>query len=295
MDAISVAARRGDAVESRHRVHAVAVRDGTVVRAAGDAQLSTFFRSSAKPLQALALARAYDDLDDDELAIACASHESEPRQLEAVRKLLARAGATEDALECGPQPERGTQKIRHNCSGKHAGFLAVCRARRWPVEGYRLPGHPLQRELLDDLSGAVGALAAQILVATDGCGVPTFALALEQMAGAFARIAELDSGPRVLEAMRARPELIGGEGVIDTVLMGALPGWVAKRGAEGLLCALGPDGTALAAKVEDGAGRALRPAIRAFLAALGHDPGADFARAPIRNSRLEVVGGVTVE
>ncbi len=294
MSELSVAVRRGATVESRHTVHAVAVREGVTLESAGDGRLRSFFRSSAKPLQALPLAREFLDLADDELAIACASHQAEPQQLEAVRKLLDRAEATEDQLECGPQPERGPQKIRHNCSGKHAGFLAVCRARGWPTEGYRLPGHPLQLELLDELAFAAGTATDDVAIAVDGCGVVTFALTLEQMARAFSRLDQLSAGARVRAAMTARPELVGGQGADDTALMNALPGWIAKRGAEGMLCAAGPDGTAIAAKVADGSPRALRPALASFLARFGHELGDDFAHVPIANSRGEIVGEVTL-
>ena len=107
------------------------------------------------------------ELDDDELAIACASHQAEPAQLDAVRKLLARAGATADDLECGPQPGRPDGRLGHNCSGKHAGLLAACRANGWPFAGYRLPGHPVQER--------IRALLGEGECAVDGCGIPTCA------------------------------------------------------------------------------------------------------------------------
>src|SRR5581483_4327247 len=124
---IVVEVRRNGVVEAVHRVHAVAVRDGTVVAEAGDAGLTCFMRSSSKPLQALPLARARDDLTDDELAIACASHVALPEQLAAARALLAKAPATETDLELGLEEGRPPEKIFHNCSGKHAGMLALCR------------------------------------------------------------------------------------------------------------------------------------------------------------------------
>ena len=137
MDAIRVSVARGGTVEARHHVHGVAVRDGRVVEAAGSPDLVCFLRSSAKPIQALPLARARPDLDDTEIAIACASHRAEPAQIAAVRSLLAKAPATEDDLECGEQEGRPPGAIHHNCSGKHAGFLTVCRARGWETAGYR--------------------------------------------------------------------------------------------------------------------------------------------------------------
>jgi len=295
VEAISVAVRRGGAVESRHRVHAVAVRDGEVEAAAGDPALLTFFRSSAKPLQALPLACARNDLDAQDLAIACASHQGQPEQVEAVRRLLQKAPATENDLECGFDEGRPRERIYHNCSGKHAGFLALCRARSWEPSGYRLAEHPLQQELAAELASAAGLPADEIPTATDGCGVVTYALPLEAMARAFARLAELEGGADVVAAMQAHPELVGGQGATDTDLMRALPGWTAKRGGEALLCAVSPDGLGIAAKVEDGNPRALRPTLARFLAALGVAIGEDFARVDVINSRGERVGEVVAE
>jgi L-asparaginase II len=295
VQAISVAVRRGGAVESRHRVHAVAVRDGAVVESAGDPGLVTFFRSSAKPLQALPLARTRDDLDQRDLAIACASHRAEPVQLEAVRGLLAKAPAEEEELECGFDEGRPRGRIYHNCSGKHAGFLALCRARGWESAGYRLAHHPLQQELAAEISLAVGVASDQIPTGTDGCGVVTYALPLEAMALAFARLPSLERGDVIVAAMQAHPDLVGGQGSADTDLMRALPGWTAKRGGEALLCAVSPDGLAVAAKIEDGNPRALRAALERFLGALGVSVGEDFARVQVLNSRGEEVGEVVAE
>jgi L-asparaginase II len=295
LQAISVAVRRGGAVESRHRVHAVALRDGEIVAEAGDAQLRTYFRSSAKPLQALPLARARADLDGPELAIAAASHQAEPAQLEAVRSLLAKAPAGEADLECGAPGSDPAERVRHNCSGKHAGFLAVCRARSWEIEGYRLPAHPLQRELAGEICAVAGLMPDGVPTGTDGCGIPTFALTLTAMAKSFAALEGLEGGAPVAAAMRAHPELVGGQGATDTGLMRALPGWTAKRGGEGLMCAVSPDGLALAAKVEDGNLRALPPALAQLLDALGIELGEEFRRVELRNSRDEVIGEVTAE
>ena len=264
-DALTVVVRRGDVVEAVHRVHVVASDE-----VHGNAALVCLLRSSAKPIQAIPLVEAYDDLDDDELAIACASHQAEPAQLDAVRKLLARAGATADDLEHGTQPGRPEGTLGHNCSGKHAGMLAACRANGWPFEGYGLPQHPLQRRIHELVGG--------VEYATDGCGVPTFATTLAEAASLFERVP-----PRIRAAMQARPELVGGEGADDTDLMHARPGLIAKRGAEALFCADG-----LAVKVEDGSTRAIRPVLGVVL---GID---EFRRIPVTNSRREIVGEITV-
>ena len=268
MDAIRVTVRRGDAVEAVHQVHA-ASSDGQRI---GE-DVVCHWRSSMKPLQAVPLVEGYDDLAVEEVAIACASHQAEPAQLAAVRMLLARAGASPDELENGLQAGRPDGKVGHNCSGKHAGMLAACRANGWPLHPYRDPAHPLQERIAEVVGqGAIGV---------DGCGVPTYATALSHMAERFTTMPE-----QIVEAMRARPELIGGSGADDTDFMHALPGWVAKRGAEGLFTALSPDGVGWAFKVEDGATRALRPAIGQVL---GIDA---FRTVEVRNSLDEVVGRV---
>jgi L-asparaginase II len=289
-DPITVAVRRGETVESRHRVHAVAVQDGTVVAEAGDGGLVTFMRSSAKPIQALPLTRALPELDEKELAIACASHQALPEQLEAVRALLARAPAGEDELECGPEGDPPSP-LNHNCSGKHAGMLALCRAHGWDSRGYRLPNHPCQHAMLAEVARAADLEEDELETAIDGCGVVTFALPLERMALAFARLERLDGGDRVAAAMRAHPGLIRGPGGVDTTLMRAHEGWIAKGGAEGLICAAGPRGLGVALKIEDGGSRGLGPALAAFLARLGY-PVERLELAPVRNSRGEEVGEI---
>jgi L-asparaginase II len=264
---------RGGVVEAVHRVHAVAVQDGAVIAEAGDPQLVAFMRSSSKPLQALPLTRVRDDLDSRDLAIASASHLADDAQLAAVRGLLAKAPATEDDLECGPEG-KPPSRLNHNCSGKHAGMLALCHAQGWPTEGYRLPGHPVQQ--------AMRAVHA----------VVTFALPLERMAHAFARFEQLDGAARIADAMREHPELIRGPRATDTRLMQTLPGWIAKGGAEGLLCAAG-HGVGVALKSTDGNSRALGPAAAAFFARLDLDLGA-LAVTPLENSRKERVGEIRI-
>ena len=291
MDPIVVEARRNGIVEARHVVHAVAVRDGAVVAEAGDAGLTCFLRSSSKPIQALPLARARDDLDDRDLAIASASHRATPDQVAAVRALLAKAPADEADLELGLQEGRPPERIYNNCSGKHAGMLALCRAHGWPTAGYRLPEHPVQRASRDAHAEAAGVEASELPTAPDGCGVVTFAMPLERMAHAYARFEHLPEGGRVARAMRAHPELVGGPDGADFDLMRAAPGWFAKGGAEGLLCAADGDHLGIALKSEDGSSRPLEPALATFLGPLGIDL-ADLAVTPIRNSRNEVVGEV---
>ena len=290
---LRVAVRRGSFLECVHEVHAVAVRDRTIVASAGDPSLVASLRSAAKPLQALPVARAYPELGTEELAIASASHYGTPLHVEAVRSLLAKTGGREDELDCGLQPGRPPDSIFDNCSGKHAGMLATCRAHGWAVEGYRHPDHPLQRLLLEEVAAAADLEPDEIGTGIDGCGVVAFAVPLERAALAFARLERLDGGARIAGAMRAHPELVGGEGATDTELMQAHPGTVAKGGAEGLLCAVLPDGTGIALKVADGNSRALRPALAAFAPTLGLEIPA-FAEVSVPNRHGDVTGAVSL-
>ena len=266
----------------------MAVRDGKIVESAGDPSLVCFLRSSAKPIQALPLVRARPDLEDTEIAIACASHRAEPAQIAAVRRLLASGESTEADLECGEQEGRAPGAIHHNCSGKHAGFLALARAESWESSGYRLPDHPVQRAVLVEIAAAAGLTDDAIPTAVDGCGVVTFAFALERMAAMFCRLPELDAADRALGAMQAHPALVGGLGSLDTDLMRGHAGWVAKGGAEGLFCAVSPDGTGYALKSEDGSSRPLRAALGRFL-------GEDLGIVSVESSRGEVVGDVGLD
>jgi L-asparaginase len=288
--ALVVTLTRGGIVEARHRIHAVAVQGGRRLLQAGDPSIVSYFRSSAKPIQALPLVRERPDLGDAEIALACASHLAAPEQLAAVRRLLAAASASESDLETGADPT----PFEHTCSGKHAGFLAVCRARGWPFEGYHRAEHPCQRAQLEEVANAAEVDPEGIPLGVDGCGVPTFALSLERMAHAFARLPELEGGARTVSAMRANPDLIRGPLAADAVVMRELPGWTAKGGAEGLMCAVGPDGIGVALKVEDGNSRAVAAGLAEVLHRLGFPLVQSLAREPVENSRGEKVGEVRV-
>ena len=292
MEPLRVAVRRGTFVECVHEVHGVAVRDGKTIAAFGNPSHVASLRSAAKPIQALPLARAYPDLGDEELAIAAASHFGTERHVKAVRKLLEATEGRESELDCGRQEGRPPEPIYDNCSGKHAGMLAVCRAHGWPVEGYRHPDHPLQRLLLAEVAAAAELDENEVGTGVDGCGVVAFAIPLECAALAFSRLERLDGGARVASAMGAHPILVGGEGATDTTLMQQHPGVVAKGGAEGLFCASGR-GMGLALKVADGNPRALRPALAVLGDELGVPLGA-FAEVRVQNRHGEQAAVVSV-
>jgi L-asparaginase II len=290
VEPIVVEVTRGEVVEARHVVHAVAVRDGRIELAAGDPGLVTYLRSSAKPIQALPVVRARPDLDDEQVVLLCASHLAAPEQVAVVRRILAAAPATEDELECRPDPT----PIEHNCSGKHAGFLALCRARGWDTPGYRRLDHPCQQTMLQEVAEAAEVRPASLAVAVDGCGVSTFALPLQRAAHAFSRLASLEGGERVVGAMRSHPDLLRGPVAADVVLIRALDGWVAKGGAEGLFCAASADGLGIALKVVDGAFRPVGAAVAHFLSLLGLDA-SQLEPPVVANSRGEPVGEVRVK
>ena len=310
---------RGGWVEAVHEVHvAVADSSGGLVARAGDPELVTFWRSAAKPFQALPLVAdgAADrfGLTSEELALACASHSSEPAQVARVRELLGKIGCSERDLLCGPhQPlsdrvaqdyqTRGVRltAIYSNCSGKHAGMLALARHHGWPTEFYTRLEHPVQQRCLAEVSRWTEVPAAEIKTAVDGCGVVCFGLPLKNMALAYARLGP-DAGAshlasRIVEAMLRHPELIAGEGRPCTEMMRAHPARViTKVGAEGVYCALLPqERLGLALKVTDGHAVASALAMAAVLEELGLRPRpASLTARPSVNTRGETVGELRV-
>jgi len=303
---------RGGWVETVHEVH-VAVMDssGRLVARTGDPELVTFWRSAAKPFQALPLvedgAAGQFGLTSEELALACASHSSEPGQVARVRELLGKIGCSERDLLCGPHPPlsdrvahdyqtRGVRltAVYSNCSGKHAGMLALARHHGWPTEFYTRLEHPVQQRCLAEVSRWTDVPAVEIKTAVDGCGVVCYGLPLRNMASAYARLGHAD---RVRDAMLRHPELIAGEGRPCTEMMRAHPGRViAKVGAEGVYCALlTQEKLGVALKVTDGHAIAAALAMAAVLEALGLRPRpASLTARPSVNTRGETVGELRV-
>jgi L-asparaginase II len=286
--------RRGPLVECRHYgAVAVAAADGTLLASAGEPGLQTYFRSSAKPFQALPIitSGAADEyrFTDAELAVCSASHNGEPAHLEVVAGLLARLGLADSHLQCGVVPpidraeaaKVATGQLaatpRHcDCSGKHSGMLAVCKRRGYPLGSYRDPNHPLQREILGLMSDFLGLPVADIPLGTDGCGVPTFAAPVGRIARAWALLAAppapyQDAARRILDAMAAEPYMVAGRGRICTDLMTLTgPSVVVKTGAEAVFClALRERGWGVAIKVEDGNSRAMPVIVASVLQQLG--------------------------
>lgn len=323
---------RGGIVESRHVGHAVVVNtDGDVLFAAGDSERLTFPRSSLKPLQALAgIAAGTADRFDftaGEIAVTCASHAAEPRHRAAVARILEKVEATEADLRCGPHPVphlpsrdelilagKEPTPIYSNCSGKHAGMLALARVLEAPLAGYWEFDHPVQRAVQQVLAAAADVDLETLRWGVDGCGVPTYLMSLRQLALGFARLARPESLPetadrpyasaaaRIAAAMNAEPEMVRGEGGFDSVLMRALPGvFVCKGGAEGCEAVGFLNGElGIAVKVEDGAARPLVAMVMELVTMMGHPwhglpDSLQSLRVPeVLNTRGEKVGEIRV-
>lgn len=325
MDQLSldVVVTRGPAVESVHRVHAVvADATGRAIARAGSAELLTHWRSCAKPFQVMPLldSGGFDHVGwgDDQLALAVASHGGEPEHVAIAEGMLASIGMEAGDLACGPHDplsqrglkllrENGTHptRLHNNCSGKHAAMLARAHTAGWPAFGYERRDHPVQQACLAEVARWADIAESDVVQAVDGCGCVEFALPLDAMARAYARLADAvrRSSPvpsRIVHAMQTRPFLVGGTDRFDSALIEATEGRViAKIGAEGVhSVAIIDDGIGFVVKVEDGAPRAQFPAVLALLQHLGALPAelpprlADFRQRVIRNTRGEVVGEV---
>ncbi|MFD4640664.1 asparaginase [Lentzea sp. NPDC058436] len=277
---------RGDFLESVHHGTVVATDpSGSPVLSVGRPGDVAFPRSSNKPLQALAMLRSGLDLDGELLALACASHSGEDFHVSGALRILASAGLTEDALQCTPDLPLGeAARAQHlaagltaapkymNCSGKHAAMLATCVTNGWSTSDYLDPTHPLQVATRETIEDVAGEPVAQVGV--DGCGAPIFAISLTGLARAFGRLASAPGGTlehRVAAAMNAHPQWVGGTGRDVTALMDALPGVIAKDGAEGVYAVGLPTGEGVALKIADGSSRARAVVVIAVLKRLGVD------------------------
>ena len=262
--AFEVVLKRGSSVESVHRVHAVVCDSkGRILMKAGRADHETFVRSALKPFQALPAlssgASGSYDFGDRGLAISCASHVGTAEHAREAFRLLWNAQLETDALQC-PIPAWGHSPLEHNCSGKHAAFLATSRKMGWPLESYLQGDHPLQQEINRRVGEFLGLPAEELVAERDDCGAPTLLLQLSQMALLYAHLgasthAELE---QVSRAMLAHPKLVAGDGRFDTELMSRSHQQViSKGGAEGVQClSRTGDGLGVAIKVEDGSRRA---------------------------------------
>jgi L-asparaginase II len=329
-----VEVRRGAITESRHRGHVVAVTpDGHIAGHIGAPECVTFFRSSAKPFQAIPLltsgAADHFGFTDEEVALACGSHNGEPIHTELAASMLRKIGLGPEALKCGvhdPYSVEAAREIRargeepntlhNNCSGKHAGMLAVALHLGAPTETYDLAENPVQIAIAKVVAQFSGIPIEDLSVGIDGCGVPVFGITVKAMALSYARLVSPPDGfdantkaacERIVRVMAQYPELIGGTSDrLDTEIMRASPGkLISKVGAEGvytagiLPCELWPSGLGLALKLEDGDDHRARPTV--VIEALNQlgvlrDESLEavqrYAFFPVKNRRGEVVGEI---
>lgn len=274
---------RGGFVESVHHGTAVVTGPtGEVELEVGDSSGLVFPRSSAKPVQALAMVRCGLDTDGALLSLACSSHSGEDFHIAGAREILARAGLTEADLQNTPdhpydEPARtawiasgrGKEAIVQNCSGKHASMLATCVLNGWDTATYRDPSHPLQHAIAETVAELAGETPGAMAV--DGCGAPIHAVPLAGLARSFGRLASATDGPevRIADAIRAFPEYLGGTGRDVTTLIQRVPGLVAKDGAEAVYAVGLADGRGIAVKIADGTSRARTVVLAALLRRLG--------------------------
>jgi len=311
---------RGEVEEGLQRGHLAAVDGGgALVAAAGDPTRLTYFRSCAKPFQAMAALRTgiveRFGLTGEHVAIICASHNGEPRHVATVRDLLAHAGIDESALQCGahwPYDESAATVVRrqmaeplavfNNCSGKHSGMLAAARVLQAPLETYFEPSHPVQQRIRQVIEEFTGSATNDVVYGIDGCSAPNAAVPLAAMARSFARLVTLDdaAAKTAVEAMTSHPFLVGGTKRFDTALMEVTNGRVlAKGGAAGAHCTADRrSGVGLALKLEDVDGTWVSAAVMAALIDLGWLAPAEqqaldrYAHPTLRNHKGLEVGRV---
>ena len=285
---------RAGHVEIIHRADVVAVNcKGDILKEAGNGRLPMFWRSAAKPFQALAFVKNGGlekyGLTDRELAFLVSSHSGEPFHVELVQGILAKLGLTTDVLNCGAaRPMSGKanvelikkgerpQAVHNACSGKHSQILALCQMMGLPVEDYIKPDHPAQKVIFQHVAMASCMPEDKLEIGIDGCGVPVFYLPLDHMARAYARLGSPDKGAwgeyeaaarTIRDAMAAHPDALAGTGRIDTAISQVTGGRViAKIGADAVYCmAVKDENMGIAFKVEDGDYGAVNPAVMAVL------------------------------
>ena len=287
MSAILVKVYRKKTIESIHH-GAVAVVDssGKLLYAVGDPDFLTFLRSSAKPFQALVVVESGTSeafgFTQQEMAIIAGSHNGEKKHVRIVQSILKKIGLNKSYLKCGTHvphyytalgmtpPKKRFSPLQHNCSGKHAGMLAVCVYEGWNLEKYLSPRHPVQKLILRKISELCEYPERRIKIGIEGCGAPTFALPLKNMAIGFSKLKSFISKKQLTsqslqvlaDSMWRYPEMVSGRGRLDYELaIASKRNILAKAGAEALHCGVILDkGYGLAVKILDGSRRAVAPA-----------------------------------
>jgi L-asparaginase II len=326
---------RGDRVESVHRGSAAVVdEEGRLLASAGLPRSGIYWRSAAKPFQAMALLEAGGEeafrLGSDEIALLCASHGGEPRHVAVARRLLERGGFGPEDLACGahlPMHEPSARALlaaskrptalHNNCSGKHGGLLLACRLLGFDAQGYWQPDHPIQRIVKKRLAAYCDVPVSRIGIAVDGCSLPVFHLPLSRLALAYARLVaparENETGDpevrrRICRAMWESPGMVAGRDRFTTDFLAAGPGrWIGKEGAEGVYAMgvssrrRGEKALGIAFKLEDGSARARDAVALDILSRLDRLPGsarrvlARYLSPVLRNARGLDVGRIVAE
>jgi L-asparaginase II len=308
---------RGGLVESRHTgAFCVADAKGRVLKSAGDIEAPVFPRSAIKALQCVPLietgAADHFGFSEEELALACSSHNGEAEHVRVARSMLEKAHTSEARYECGAhwpieveahheavRTGNAALQVHNNCSGKHAGMLALARQLGADAKGYVKVDHPVQQTIAKTIAGYCDVDVAKLPWGIDGCSVPTWAFPLRNMALGFARLTGTEAGKRIITAVRNHPFMVAGTGRFDTKLMQAVPRAFIKVGAEGVYCGCVPHaGLGIAVKCDDGAGRAAETAMASVLASLDvwtadeKHKLAELASCELRNWRKIHVGDI---
>jgi L-asparaginase II len=281
MSAVLAQLVRSGLIESTHSGHLILIAaDGTDLLTLGDVDAEMYPRSAIKSLQAAAMVRAGLNLNDEQIALVCASHGGTKRHQEVALEILKSSGLSELDLQNTPDfpidrsariawGDKPATSIAANCSGKHAGMLATCVVNGWDIKTYRDANHPLQIEIANEIRDLTGQPVSRTSI--DGCGAPLFSMSTRSIAVA-ARKMRIDSDPgftKIASACLKHPEMILAEGAFDTRMMRAVPGLFVKGGAESVMLASLADGSAIAWKISDGNNRANGPMMKAALAKFG--------------------------
>lgn len=275
-DGVLATVSRGDFIESRHYGHAAIISPaGELTASIGNPDELFYPRSALKPLQAAAMATAGLDVDEEELALTCASHSGESRHRAIVERMLSEVGLTTEDLDNTPgfplsEAEKRTvpsSRLAQNCSGHHAGLLVTCEKNGWDTSTYLEERHPVQQLIATTIAELTGDRPQHVTI--DGCGSPLFAVTVAGMARAFLHMATTNSP--IYRAMIAHPFLVGGTGRDVTEAMMHVPGLMAKDGAEGVYAAAHPDLGALAFKIGDGSSRPRAAILAGMLEYMGVD------------------------
>ena len=288
---------RSGLIESTHSGHLILLAaDGSDLLTLGDVEAEIYPRSAIKSLQAAAMVRAGLNLNDEQLALVCASHGGTNRHQEVALEILRSVGLSESELQNTPDApldrearikwgDKPATSLAANCSGKHSGMLATCVVNGWNIKTYRDVDHPLQLAIAREITELIGKSIDRVSI--DGCGAPLFSMSTRSIAVA-ARKMRIDSDPvftRVISAGLKHPEMILAEGAFDTRMMREVPGLFVKGGAESVMLASLADGSAIAWKISDGSNRVNGPLMKAALAKFGIN---------IEGEAIDVLGGGNV-